>query len=75
MTRLAIFDCDGTLVDSQANIHAAMISCFAAAGLVAPDRAAVRRIVGLSLPEAMRALLPDEGGARHLAEAELIALG
>jgi len=70
MTRLAIFDCDGTLVDSQANIHAAMISCFTAAGLVAPDRTAVRRIVGLSLPEAMRALLPAEGEARHQALAE-----
>ena len=68
--RLAIFDCDGTLVDSQANIHAAMISCFTGAGLVAPDRAAVRRIVGLSLPEAMRALLPEEGEARHQALAE-----
>ena len=68
--RLAIFDCDGTLVDSQANIHAAMMACFAAAGLAAPDRAAVRRIVGLSLPEAMRALLPDEGDARHQALTE-----
>jgi phosphoglycolate phosphatase len=70
MTRLAVFDCDGTLVDSQANIHAAMRSCFAAAGLAEPDRAAVRRIVGLSLPEAMRALLPEEGEARHQALAE-----
>lgn len=69
-SRLAIFDCDGTLVDSQANIHTAMISCFAAAGLAAPDRAAVRRIVGLSLPEAMRSLLPKEGEARHQALAE-----
>lgn len=68
--RLAIFDCDGTLVDSQANIQTAMIACFDAAGLVAPDRAAVRRIVGLSLPEAMRALLPEEGEERHQALAE-----
>ena len=63
--RLAIFDCDGTLVDSQANIHAAMTACFAEAGRAAPDRAAVRRIVGLSLPEAMRALLPDADDAHH----------
>ena len=33
MNRLAIFDCDGTLVDSQHNICAAMEDCFAAAGL------------------------------------------
>ncbi len=68
--RLAIFDCDGTLVDSQANICTAMELCFADVGLVAPTRAAVRRIVGLSLPEAMRALLPDADDARHHALAE-----
>ncbi len=68
--RLAIFDCDGTLVDSQANICTAMELCFADAGLLAPDRAAVRRIVGLSLPEAMRALLPDAEDAHHQALAE-----
>ena len=37
--RLALFDCDGTLVDSQHNICAAMEACFAAAGL-APGPAA-----------------------------------
>lgn len=63
--RLALFDCDGTLVDSQANIHAAMTGCFAEVGRVAPDRAAVRRIVGLSLPEAMRTLLPGAEDAHH----------
>ncbi|HET8613463.1 MAG TPA: HAD-IA family hydrolase [Sphingomonas sp.] len=70
MNRLAIFDCDGTLVDSQANICAAMEACFAGHGLPAPDRAATRRVVGLSLTEAMRALLPDEPGERHAALAE-----
>lgn len=65
MTRLAIFDCDGTLVDSQATICDAMEHCFSGAGLPAPDRGAVRRIVGLSLPQAMRALLPDSDDA-HL---------
>jgi phosphoglycolate phosphatase len=65
MNRLAIFDCDGTLVDSQANIFAAMQACFADAALPPPDRAAVRRIVGLSLPEVMRALLPDHPDPFH----------
>jgi phosphoglycolate phosphatase len=58
MNRLAIFDCDGTLVDSQANICVAMEDCFAAAGLAPPERAAIRRIVGLSLPQAMQVLAP-----------------
>jgi phosphoglycolate phosphatase len=56
--RLAIFDCDGTLVDSQANICTAMAEAFAEAGVAAPDPAAVRRIVGLSLPEAIAVLAP-----------------
>lgn len=70
MTRLAIFDCDGTLVDSQATICDAMEHTFAGAGLAAPDRAAVRRIVGLSLPQAMRALLPGSDDAHHHALAD-----
>jgi 23S rRNA pseudouridine955/2504/2580 synthase len=36
--RLAIFDCDGTLVDSQADIGAAMDGAFHAMGLVPPPR-------------------------------------
>lgn len=66
MNRLAIFDCDGTLVDSQANICLAMEAAFASARLPAPDRQATRRIVGLSLVEAMRALLPDAEDDLHL---------
>ena len=58
MNRLALFDCDGTLVDSQASICRAMDECFTLAGLVPPDRHATRRVVGLSLPEAMRVLAP-----------------
>ena len=59
MNRLALFDCDGTLVDSQAAICIAMEQCFAAARLDPPGRAATRRVVGLSLVEAMRALVPE----------------
>jgi len=57
--KLAVFDCDGTLVDSQANIVLAMNDAFARAGLPAPDPHATRRVVGLSLVEAMQAMLPD----------------
>ncbi|NBW76018.1 MAG: HAD family hydrolase [Sphingomonadaceae bacterium] len=57
--RLAVFDCDGTLVDGQAAVCNAMDAAFAALGLPSPDRHLVRRSVGLSLPQAMRSLLPD----------------
>jgi phosphoglycolate phosphatase len=68
--RLAIFDCDGTLVDSQANICRAMEDCFARAGLEPPPRERTRQVVGLSLVEAMRAMLPDADDALHRALAE-----
>jgi phosphoglycolate phosphatase len=70
LTRLAIFDCDGTLVDSQHNICAAMAECFAAAGLAPPSHAHTRRVVGLSLIEAMRAMLPEAEPDFHAALAE-----
>ena len=57
--KLAVFDCDGTLSDGQAAVCAAMEEAFAEAGRAAPRRAAIRRIVGLSLPQAIRALAPE----------------
>ncbi|WP_129791900.1 HAD-IA family hydrolase [Sphingosinicella sp. CPCC 101087] len=74
MNRLAIFDCDGTLVDSQHNICMAMELCFAAAGLEAPSRERTRSVVGLSLVEAMRAMLPDAASESHHALAEAYKL-
>lgn len=66
--RLVIFDCDGTLVDSQAAIVRSMDSAFTAAGLALPDPNAVRRIVGLSLPQALLRLAPDaDPAAREIA--------
>jgi phosphoglycolate phosphatase len=56
---LIVFDCDGTLVDSQANIIRAVSETFDRAQLPVPDPHAIRRIVGLSLVQAMQALLPD----------------
>src|ERR1700754_3196444 len=70
MNRLAIFDCDGTLVDSQANICLAMEACFAGAGLDIPPRERTRRVVGLSLVEAMRAMLPEAEPDVHATLAE-----
>lgn len=58
--KLVIFDCDGTLVDSQANITAAMAYAFRAHGIEGPSTPEVLRCVGLSLPETFRIL-----AARH----------
>jgi phosphoglycolate phosphatase len=68
--RLALFDCDGTLVDSQANICQSMEEAFRIGGLVAPERNAIRRIIGLSLVDAVAALSPELDEARHRALAE-----
>lgn len=57
--RLVVLDVDGTLIDSQDHIHAAMVSAFATADLPPPARARVLGIVGLSLPEAVAALAPE----------------
>ncbi len=54
--RLVIFDVDGTLIDSQAEIMAAMTVAFASEKLPMPDRATVLSIVGLSLAEAFAVL-------------------
>lgn len=70
MNRLAVFDCDGTLVDSQANICRAMEACFIAHRLDPPDPARVRRIVGLSLVPAIAQLLPEAEAGMHEAMAE-----
>ena len=57
--KLLIFDWDGTLVDSIGRIVAAMH--LAADSCALPRRAdeAVRGIIGLALPEAVRVLYPD----------------
>lgn len=57
--RLVLFDCDGTLVDSQNLIVAAMTSAFAAHGHRPPARAAILSVVGLSLEQAVAAADPE----------------
>lgn len=68
--RLAVFDCDGTLVDGQADVCWAMERAFTRAGLAPPDHQAVRRIVGLSLPAAVRSLAPSLSEAQNAAVTE-----
>jgi phosphoglycolate phosphatase len=70
MNRLAIFDCDGTLVDSGATIHAALSEAFDLNDLALPPPAISRRVIGLSLTEAMAALLPDASAEDHVKLAE-----
>lgn len=68
--KLVIFDCDGTLVDSQHMIVAAMNGAFAALGRPAPAREATLSIVGLSLVEALSTLTaPDDPDVSELVEA------
>lgn len=57
--RLVIFDVDGTLIDSQAHILAAMARAFEGVALPVPDRDAVLGVVGLSLPVLVDRLAPD----------------
>ncbi len=61
--KLVVFDCDGTLVDSQHMIVAAMDHAVTAHSLPKIPRERVLSIVGLSLEEAISKLLPSEDPA------------
>lgn len=63
---LVVFDCDGTLVDSQHVIVACMLQAYAMHGLPAPEVAAIRRVIGLPLLECMARLSPEHAEERHL---------
>ena len=65
MNRLAIFDCDGTLVDSGATIYAAVRETFVQHGMAAPPPRESRRVIGLSLTEAMAVLAPQASRDEH----------
>jgi phosphoglycolate phosphatase len=69
---LIIFDCDGTIVDSQHIIVAAMEQAFSGAGLALPSRADILAVVGLSLVEAVSELLSSPEG-RDVPLAEQLA--
>ncbi len=56
---LAVFDIDGTLVDSRASIHRAACDAARDLGLPEPSYDRVRAIVGLTLEHAMAVLEPD----------------
>lgn len=67
---LILFDCDGTLVDSQNAIVSAMNTAFAAHGLKLAERQRVMGVVGLSLVAAVARLLPDRDRDLHESVAE-----
>ncbi|MCA8904949.1 MAG: HAD-IA family hydrolase [Hyphomonas sp.] len=64
--RLAIWDMDGTIVDSRDTIQRAMTRAFEANDLAPPAYDATRRIVGLGLHESCRILAPDDISPEHL---------
>lgn len=68
--KLVLFDCDGTIVDSQHAIFAAMAAAFESHGLAQPSRESVIGVVGLSLVNAVARLVPghDAGAVDRLAE-------
>src|SRR5580765_1541370 len=68
--KLIVFDCDGSLVDSQHMICAAMRQAYEANNLSVPAREHLLAIVGLSRPDAFRRLAVTSGGdAEHPVEA------
>ncbi len=68
--KLVIFDCDGTLVDSQHAICAAMAYAFTSLELPVPARTDILGVVGLSLPQTFQVLAPDHPHAVQHALAE-----
>jgi len=63
--RLALLDVDGTLVDSQGIILAAMDMACQSCGVAPPPGEHVRRGIGLSLVEAVAQALPDHDAGTH----------
>ena len=69
--QLIIFDCDGTLVDSQHTIVGRMTAAFKGLGYAAPHSGEIRELIGFSLEVTIQRLLPDSNAAAvdHLAAA------
>lgn len=61
--RLAVFDLDGTLLDSAQSIVDGVLACWTHCGFPEPDPLAIRRIIGLPWEESIQALLPGAGAA------------
>ncbi|OAM30890.1 phosphoglycolate phosphatase [Eikenella longinqua] len=62
--RVLIFDWDGTLADSTAQIVSRVQTSFREFGRTPPGEAAIRDIIGLGLHDALRRLCPDLNDAQ-----------
>ncbi len=74
--KLVMFDCDGTLVDSQGRIVAAVKYAFEQEGLSVPDPKDIRHQVGLPLLQVMQNLhdTDDDAVLNRLAEGYMAAV-
>lgn len=68
--RLALFDCDGTLVDSLAAAHGAMNAACLSLGVDPPSEAEHRSVFGVPVLAQMTRLFPVLEPARHQALAD-----
>lgn len=85
MYTLIIFDWDGTLMDSEGHIVNSMQGAMQELGLPVLSAAAVRNIIGLGLPEAVKELYPEQpeqrrvglcaAYSRHFVAGDIAALG
>ena len=62
--KLAIWDMDGTIVDSREVIQNAMVRSFEALDLAPPPYEETRKTIGLGLAEACQILAPEVSGAK-----------
>ncbi len=60
--KLVVFDWDGTLMDSEAQITHSLANVITELALAERSHHELRNVIGLGLPEAIRQLYPDEGG-------------
>jgi phosphoglycolate phosphatase len=65
--KLVVFDCDGTLVDSQHNVIACMNTAFSDLSLVPPEEKLIRQYIGLNLEEAIGLYMPETSDEEMLA--------
>ena len=69
---LIVFDMDGTLLDSRAHIARAVHETARLTGQAAPDAAAIPRVIGLTLSEALSRLFPAAAAQRQIGDIEAV---
>ncbi|MAP93711.1 MAG: haloacid dehalogenase [Ponticaulis sp.] len=65
---MIVWDLDGTIIDSRETIQNAMSRAFNQLGMDSPDYNDTRKIVGLSLDEACRGLLPPDASDKLVSD-------